>query len=103
MGRQQAGAGAVGAGVEFDTEHPQGVETKANRAVGVAGLEVEHEALGPLVTFGLLGARAIAKVAVEVHVAGFEGRFAVIEKSSLAQRRDAGKGEGTGNCGLAGG
>ncbi|MNZ74955.1 hypothetical protein D3C78_934210 [compost metagenome] len=103
VGRQQAGAGAVGAGVELDTEHPQGIEAKAYGTVGVARLEVEHEALGPFVTLGLLGAGAVAKVAIEVHVTGFEARLAVIEEGGLAQRGDAGKGEGAGNCGLAGG
>ncbi|MNZ87962.1 hypothetical protein D3C78_1068400 [compost metagenome] len=101
VGRQQAAAGTIRAGVELDAEHPQGIETKTHGTVGIAGLEVEHEPLGPLVTLGLLGAGAIAKVAVEVHVAGFEGRLAVIEEGGLAQRCDAGKGEGAGNCGLA--
>jgi hypothetical protein len=85
VGRQQAGAGAVGAGVELDAEHAQRIQAKAHGAVGVAGLEVEHEALGPFVALGLLRAGAVAEVAVEVHVAGFEGGRAVFEEGGLAQ------------------
>ncbi|MNF52083.1 hypothetical protein D3C84_334230 [compost metagenome] len=97
--RQQTGTGAVGAGIELDPEHAQRIDTKPHGAIGVARLEIEHEALGPLVTFGLLGAGSAAKVAVEVHVAGFQGRAAVFEEGSLADRRKAGNGGGTGQGG----
>ncbi|MCY1177487.1 hypothetical protein D9M73_177970 [compost metagenome] len=101
VGRQQAAVGTVGAGVELDAEHAQCVQAKAHGAIGVARLEIEDEALGPFIALGLLRAGAVAEVAVEVHVAGFEGGRAVFEEGGLAQRCDAGKGEGTGNCGLA--
>ncbi len=100
MGGQQAGAGAVGAGIKLDPEHAQGIHAKADGAVGVARLQVEHEALGPFVALGLLRAGAVAKVAVEVHVAGFQGRATVFEEGSLAKRRKAGKGSGTGKGGV---
>ena len=100
VGGQQAGAGAVGAGVELDAEHAQRIHAKADGAVGVARLQVEHEALGPFVALGLLGAGAVAKVAVEVHVAGFQGRAAVFEEGGLGKRRKAGKGGGAGKGGL---
>ncbi|MNY54656.1 hypothetical protein D3C86_1905520 [compost metagenome] len=99
MGRQQAGAGAVGAGIELDAEHAQGIDAKTDHALGVARFQVEHEALGPFVALGLLRTGAIAKVAVEVHVAGFEGGAAVFEKSGLGERRKTGKGGGAGERG----
>ena len=100
MGRQQSGAGAVGAGVELDPEHAQRIHAKAHGAIGVTRLQVEHKALGPLVALGLLGTGAVAKVAIEVHVAGFQGRAAVFEEGGLAERREAGKGGGAGKGGL---
>ncbi len=48
VGGQQASAGAVGAGVELDAEHAQRIHAKADGAIGVARLQVEHEALGPI-------------------------------------------------------
>ena len=99
--RQQAGVGAVGAGIELDAEHAQCIQAKAYGAIGVAGLEVEDEALGPLVALGLLRAGAVAEVAVEVHVAGFEGCRAVFEEGGLAHRGDTGKRKGAGDGGGA--
>ncbi|MCY1451801.1 hypothetical protein D9M71_686860 [compost metagenome] len=97
MGRQQAGVGAVGAGVELDAKHAQRVQAKAHGAIGVARLEIEDEALGPFIALGLLRAGAVAEVAVEVHVAGFEGGRAVFEEGGLAHRGDTGKREGAGD------
>ena len=93
MGRQQAGTGAVRAGVELDAEHRLGVEAKADSAIGITGLEIKNETLTPFFTLGLAG--AFAEVAVEVDVAGAQLGAAVFgETACLGQRSEQQAGGG---------
>ncbi|MNN38938.1 hypothetical protein D3C81_1529580 [compost metagenome] len=77
--RQQAGAGTVGAGVELEAEHAQGVQAETDRAWRVAGAQVEQEALGPLLALGLAG--TVAEVAVEVVVLQCQVGLAVFDEA----------------------
>ncbi|MNO93194.1 hypothetical protein D3C76_847910 [compost metagenome] len=86
VARQQAGAGAVGAGVELDAEQAEGVDAKADGACGVTGFVAQQEALGPFLLLGLGGA-VLAEVAIEVEVAQFEAGLAVHEKVGGCQCR----------------
>ncbi|MNP11364.1 hypothetical protein D3C76_1035470 [compost metagenome] len=97
MGRQQAGAGAVRAGIQLEAEHAQRVEADADGAGGVAGLEVEDEALCPFLALGLAG--AVAEVAVEIDVLGLQGGAAVFDEAGgLGERGEAGEGRGGGDA-----
>ncbi|MNM93759.1 hypothetical protein D3C81_1061420 [compost metagenome] len=79
VGRQQAAAGTVRAGVELEAEHAQRVEADADGAGGVAGLEVEDEALCPFLALGL--ASAVTEVAVEIDILGLQGGAAVFDET----------------------
>ncbi|MCY1304843.1 hypothetical protein D9M70_546150 [compost metagenome] len=61
---------APAAAVQSQAQQADGVQTYAHRALGIAGGEVEHEALGPFLGPALAGAaRPVAEVVVEVEVA----------------------------------
>ena len=79
VGWQQAGTGAVGAGIQLHAEHGFGIQTKANGASGKAGLQVNNETLRPLFPLGL--ASAFTKVAIEIDIAGAELGAAVFDET----------------------
>lgn len=80
---QDAGADAVGAGVELHAEQADGVHTEADRAFGVAGFHFQHEALGPF--FGLGLTVAGAEVAVHVEVAQVDAGLAVFDEGGAGR------------------
>ncbi|AMO75786.1 hypothetical protein PcP3B5_23450 [Pseudomonas citronellolis] len=72
--RQQAAVGALGAAVQLQAQYADGVQAEADGPRGVAGTEVEDEALGPLLRFGLpVGPDDVGEVAAEVVVACLQG------------------------------
>ncbi len=75
---QDAGADAVGAGVELHAEQADGVHAEADRAVGVAGFHFQHEALGPFLGLGLAGAGT--EITVHVEVAQVDAGLAVFDE-----------------------
>ncbi|MCY1491845.1 hypothetical protein D9M68_256430 [compost metagenome] len=100
---EQAGAGAIRAGVELETEQADGVHADADGALGVAGLQAQQETLRPLFLFGLRGA-FLAEIAVEVEVAQLQAAFAVLDELRLSQTwngqsAERGQGHGTGERG----
>ncbi|MCY1371883.1 hypothetical protein D9M69_590520 [compost metagenome] len=61
---------APGTAVQGQAQQADGVEADTDGALGIAGGEVEHEALGPFLGPALAGAaRPVAEVVVEVEVA----------------------------------
>ncbi|MNP07799.1 hypothetical protein D3C76_998420 [compost metagenome] len=88
-GRQQTTVAVGRAGVEFEAEHAQCINTKSYSAFGVAGLHIENKALGPLFAFrgSLTGTgMTITEVTVEVDVACFDFGAAVFKKTSGLSR-----------------
>src|SRR5690554_2236338 len=74
------GLGGAAARIQADTNLAQGVQPEADRTCGITGLEVEQEALAPLLALrGGGGATAI--VLVEVEVAGAEGGTGTLDES----------------------
>ena len=88
MALEQAGTGAIGAGVEFDAEQADGIETDADQTFGEAGFVAQQETLGPFLLFGLRGV-VLAIVTVEVEVAQLEAGLAVLDKVSSGGGREA--------------
>ncbi|MNZ32984.1 hypothetical protein D3C78_503220 [compost metagenome] len=103
---EQAGAGAVGAGVELDAEQAEGIDAHPHGALGEAGLIAQEEALGPFLGLGL-GGIVLAEVAIEVEVAQFQAGLAVLDELGLGDARQndtgakRGQGHGLGERGLA--
>ncbi|MNM91746.1 hypothetical protein D3C81_1040530 [compost metagenome] len=89
--RQQAGVAAIAAGVELDTQLAHGVDTKTDRAVGEAGLELGGEALAPFLGLGLRCV-ALAEVAVDVVIAQLQPCMAVADEVRHRRQR---QGEGS--------
>ncbi|MCY1296877.1 hypothetical protein D9M70_462910 [compost metagenome] len=91
------GTGAAGAapGVELDPQEAQAVDAESQGTVGEAGGIAQHEALRPLLGFGLgltvkaRGVRLVGVpvVAVHVEVAGFQAQLAVGEKVGAGRQR----------------
>ncbi|MNR20111.1 hypothetical protein D3C85_1369390 [compost metagenome] len=67
------------AAVQRDAHQSQGVDAKAEGAIGISRLEVEHETLGPLCGFRRRG-RAVTVVIIEVEVAHPQSSFAVTQE-----------------------
>ncbi|MCY1430683.1 hypothetical protein D9M71_466340 [compost metagenome] len=88
---QRPGAAGAGAGIQLHPEQPQRIHADADGAVGVAGLETQHEALRPFLGLGHAGAvmarrirqAGITVVAVHVEVAQFQAHVAVIDEVRL--------------------
>ncbi len=68
--------GGTSARVQANAQLSQRIQTEADGAVGVAGLEVEDKALAPFLAVGRCGV-ATAVVLVDVEVAGIQSGFAV--------------------------
>ncbi|MDT4855584.1 hypothetical protein FQZ97_899450 [compost metagenome] len=79
VGLEQAGAGAVGAGIELHAEQAQRIDAHAHWAFGKAGFVTQQEALGPFLGLVLRGA-VLAEIAVEVEVAHFQAGPGVLEE-----------------------
>src|SRR5690606_26766061 len=77
--RQNTRAGAVRAGIQLDPEGTERVDTEADATFGESRLQVEYEALAPLVPLGL-GSALIAKIPIVVEVAQLEAGLGVPEK-----------------------
>src|SRR5690606_22167434 len=91
------GLGGAAARIQADTNLAQGVQPEADRTCGITGLEVEQEALAPLLALrGGGGATAI--VLVEVEVAGAEGGTGTLDESltGLGQGGQQSEGDGAG-------
>ncbi|MCY1305863.1 hypothetical protein D9M70_556890 [compost metagenome] len=58
-----------------------GVQAKAYRPRRIAGLEVEDEALGPLLRLRLLRAANIGEIAAEVVVARLQGGRGILDET----------------------
>ena len=103
---EQAGAAAVGAGIELHPEQADGVDAETDGALGVTGLVAQEEALGPFLGLGLAGA-FLAEITVEVEVAEFDAGLAVLDELGMGQGWDGnagtqrGKSHGTGDRGHA--
>ncbi|MCY1422465.1 hypothetical protein D9M71_381450 [compost metagenome] len=82
---EEPGPGPVGAGVELDAKQAYSIETNANRAFRVAGLETQHKTLSPLLRLGL-GSTALTEIAVHVEIARIQIGLAVTEKFSRRRR-----------------
>ncbi|MNO83820.1 hypothetical protein D3C76_751440 [compost metagenome] len=82
MAFEQAGTGAIGAGVEFYAEQADGVETDADQTFGKARLIAQQQALGPFLLFRL-GCVGLTIIPVEVKVAQFQAGFAVCEEACV--------------------
>ncbi|MNX85723.1 hypothetical protein D3C86_1175740 [compost metagenome] len=95
---EQAGAGAIGTGIELDAELAKSVDTDADHAVGIAGFVAQKETLGPFFLLGL-GGIGLAEVAVEVEVARFQPGRAVCEEVGVSLCGEAGAGQEQGEGG----
>src|SRR5690606_37757469 len=74
--RQNTRAGTVRAGIQLDPEGTERIDTEADAAFGESRLQVEYEALAPLVPLGL-GSTLIAEIPVVIKVAQLEARLGV--------------------------
>ncbi|MNE29098.1 hypothetical protein D3C80_1225670 [compost metagenome] len=94
---EQAGASAIGAGIELDAELAEGIDTDADHAVGITGFVAQQESLGPFFLLGL-GGISLAEVAVEVEIAHLQPGRAVFQEvgMSLCSEAAAGQEQGEG-------
>src|SRR3990167_91944 len=90
--RQQVGAGAATAGVEFDPKQAQSIEAEADGAFGVARLDVEPETLTPFFAFVL--AVAFAEIAIQVDIGGGQTGLAVSDEVGMGNSGKKGRGYG---------
>src|SRR5690554_8140597 len=97
---ENAGAAALGAGVQLDAEQADGIHTQAKAAGCVAGVPFGAHALGPFVGLAL-GCRRVAEVAVEVQVAQAEAGSSVLEELGLGAPGAVAAAEHGGRAGAA--
>ncbi|MDT4841879.1 hypothetical protein FQZ97_757550 [compost metagenome] len=88
VGFEQAGAGAVRAGVELQTEQADGVHADTDGAFGITGLQAQDKALGPFLGF-VAGGCGVAEIAVEVEIASIQAGLAVVDKGRAGGRAQA--------------
>ncbi|MNL10227.1 hypothetical protein D3C87_1310230 [compost metagenome] len=90
--RQQTRVGPVRSAVELEAEQADDVHPKPDGALGVSGLHVEYETLGPLFSLRLLvGADDVGIVAAEVVIARLQRRGGVFDKAGFSRHRTRGK------------
>src|SRR5690554_2550686 len=84
-----ATVGLAGAttGVQPDTDLAQYIQTKADRAWGIAGLEVQQKALPPFLALGR-GCVAAAVVLIDIEVARAKGGAGAFDKAFLSLGQD---------------
>src|SRR5690606_38659321 len=82
--RQQPGIDPPPAAVEFDAQLAEQIDAETYRALGVAGVHFENEALRPFFGFGLLaGTDDIGEVTAEIIIACLQGRRGVLDETTL--------------------
>ena len=86
--RQQTGIDPVRTAVEFEAEQADDIHTKTDRALGITGLDVEDEALRPLLRLRLLiGPDDVGEVPTEVVIARLQGGRGVFDEAALGGQR----------------
>ncbi|MNV54496.1 hypothetical protein D3C71_1466920 [compost metagenome] len=93
--RQQAGIDPVRAAVELEAQQADDIHAKPDGALGIPGLDVEDEALRPLLGLRLrVSPDDVGEVAAEVVIAGLQGGAGVFDEATLGSQCASGKTRG---------
>src|SRR5690606_11812441 len=79
------------AGIQADTRAGEHVQAETDRSLGIAGIELEHEALTPLAVTGGVG--GVLVVAIEIQVAQAQVCLGVLHETAALGDGQAGKGQ----------